>query len=720
MTTMTTTRESDPIATPIDELAAALARVEESDFEALVSSVTLSSASSMSSSSSPNPNVPTSTSSWSLASEKEPIDAKKRKYTKKEELQYLRGTVKQLEARLAILQNGSSSRAGTTRCTPQTLSSSSSALDKMWARIAERQFQEREESERQNVHLRALVEEQLRLIQGLERLLSRKRSKNMSWSSGLPSRTFLDPLDDPVIEMNMDESIDDMLRAIDTILVDSRYNLNVDEPFLETGFTVDMSNLPTLETLDARWFPCSYQAAADALWGVWSSSEKSSLHTTHSLVVHATEDRICRVLDGEFNLHVCTVPFRAKLIARRIVQADRIIILSIMLIDPIEKNGETHSGVYFRERGWAIFHTPPTASNIPSDVPVACRQNYILTTPELLTPGDVNAVGQLTNSLVHMTTLRLNRNNQCLENRLLARIDKLRYKKLESSERENARLRGLVEDQLRLIRGLERMLMKKRTKVMLWYAGRGPRSVAGEFVDPMEDPELEKEMERGVEDMLGDVDRIFADPRYTTDWEEPLHLAGFTANENDLPIVETLDARLFPFPYEAAADTLWAIWTNTNKPTLHNFHRFDVEATDVRVRRVIEGEFNFKGRQVPFRAKLIARRLVHADRIVIPAMLLIDPMHMNGEKHSGVFLRERAWNVFHAAPKDENIPSDIPVACRKSYSLTTPKLFDCDDSHTVGRLTNSLICTTSMRLSMNNEAMEDRLVASFDKLGLSD
>ncbi|TMW58258.1 hypothetical protein Poli38472_011846 [Pythium oligandrum] len=214
------------------------------------------------------------------------------------------------------------------------------------------------------------------------------------------------------------------------------------------------------------------------------------------------------------------------------------------------------------------------------------------------------------------------------------------FQLLEDSERENARLRGLVQEQLRLIHGLERVLMKKRSKTMSLYSSRS---------------------------------RCFL-----------VYVDQFTQSP------------------------------------LHNFHRIEVNVTADRALRVIEGKYNFRGYGVPFRTKLIVRRVVRDDRIIFPVAMFIDPMYMNGDKHSGVFLRERSWNVFRAAPSDDSVPSDVPLCYRQTYSLVKPELFSSDYGDSLAQLTKWQIQTTSLRVIMNNEALEDKLLASFGKLEIAE
>ncbi|TMW58259.1 hypothetical protein Poli38472_011847 [Pythium oligandrum] len=371
-----------------DELAAALASVDEFDFAAFDRGLE-SSSSGLTAQYVRVPSV---------------ADTPSRKLTVKEELQYLRGTVKQLETRLAILQNG--------------LAVSSSQRKN-------RQFQQLERSEHENTRLRGLVEEQLRLISGLEHMLKKKRSKTLSWYTDSMLRAvpgdFIDPLSDPVIEAELDRCVDNMVNATDRILADPRYQTDLREPLHLSRMVADSGRYLSLETLEGHLFPSTYETAADALWGLWSATTKSKVHTFRHLEVVASGDRICRQVVGDFNVHGNKIPFRIKLIARRIVQADRIVIPTVMLIDPVQMNGETHSGLFLRERGWNVFHSDP----IDDGAKVACRKSYFLTMPEAFGPSSSGVDIRLTESLIQMTHMRLSLNNECLENRLIASFDKV-------------------------------------------------------------------------------------------------------------------------------------------------------------------------------------------------------------------------------------------------------------------------------------------------------
>lgn len=103
---------------------------------------------------------------------------------RKDELTYLRAKVRELHVRLELLQNSSSSRSEgavhdneeeekashTGPVSPELLAQHRT----MWENLATRQSKEREKAERENAQLKTLLESQLKVATGLERML-RKR-----------------------------------------------------------------------------------------------------------------------------------------------------------------------------------------------------------------------------------------------------------------------------------------------------------------------------------------------------------------------------------------------------------------------------------------------------------------------------------------------------------------------------------------------------------------
>ncbi|TMW58250.1 hypothetical protein Poli38472_011838 [Pythium oligandrum] len=300
-------------------------------------------------------------------------------------------------------------------------------------------------------------------------------------------------------------------------------------------------------------------------------------------------------------------------------------------------------------------------------------------------------------------------------NQLWKRVAVSQLTALSESERENTRLRAMVEDQLRLIKGLERLVMKKRSKTFSWCPENSNHSSG---IDPVEDPEVERDMYASIEDMLSDVDRILADERLQCDPEEPKDFIELTSDDHDHPVIESMHTRMFPFAYQAAANALWTMWTSARIHIMHSLRRKDIRVDGDTVRGVLEGEFMLHNVAARFRAKIIGRRVVQHGRIIMPAVVLIEPMiQVGGKPLSGVYLRLRICNIFR------NVPGDGPVTSRVFYSTSTPMTFGDHEEQErlgIGALTNLVLQTSDVRVKMNNQILENHLLASFEKLGLND
>ncbi|TMW58249.1 hypothetical protein Poli38472_011837 [Pythium oligandrum] len=299
-------------------------------------------------------------------------------------------------------------------------------------------------------------------------------------------------------------------------------------------------------------------------------------------------------------------------------------------------------------------------------------------------------------------------------NQLWKRVAGSQLAALSESERENARLRAMVKEQLSLIKGLERLMMKKRSKTFSWcpeYARSSPG------VDPIEDAEVEKDMHKSIEDMLSNVDRILADERLQGDLDEPVSFVNVSSDDHDHPVVESMHTRMFPFAYQAAANALWTMWTSSHLHIMPSLRRKDICVDGDTARGILEGEFMLENTMARFRVKMIGRRVIQDDRVIMPAVALIDPMiKVDDTPLSGVYLRVRVCNIFR------NVPGDEPVTSRVTHSLCTPMTFGDHEGKRrgIGALTNLVLQTSGVGAKMNNQILENHLLESFAKLGLND
>lgn len=102
---------------------------------------------------------------------------------RKTELAYLRQQVQEMEAKLAELKITTPSAASQSAVSRIGGSDHNMSGAGVWAAIAERQLTQRQESQKENIRLRFVLEEQLKVAQSLEKLLKRQMPSNVRRNS---------------------------------------------------------------------------------------------------------------------------------------------------------------------------------------------------------------------------------------------------------------------------------------------------------------------------------------------------------------------------------------------------------------------------------------------------------------------------------------------------------------------------------------------------------
>ncbi|TMW58243.1 hypothetical protein Poli38472_011831 [Pythium oligandrum] len=307
-----------------DDLVDALALVDEIDFADLEpSSLSSLSTAKTCSSEETDENVKESTTSNSKRT-------KKRRNRPRDELQSLRATVRQLETRLAILRDQTAKGSNPSQ-------KANAVVSKMWRGIADRQLRERDQSERENARLHAMVEEQLRMIKTLEQIVLKKRKKAASYiPPPLQSEAVYDPVNDPVLEKQMEGEVEDMLNEIDHITNDPRFGADLENPVHTSDVVIGENEDLVIETLDEWFFPFEWQTTADALWTMWKSMSMDLVNEPDHNNLRSNDSTVWRIDAGKFENLGTNLQFRSKLIGRRRIEAHRVVMTSVFLVHPLE------------------------------------------------------------------------------------------------------------------------------------------------------------------------------------------------------------------------------------------------------------------------------------------------------------------------------------------------------------------------------------------------
>ncbi|TMW58246.1 hypothetical protein Poli38472_011834 [Pythium oligandrum] len=720
-----------------NDLAAALANVDESDFVGMEDyhfappPVLVSNTQTMGSTASSDDSEETKMSG--------PKPEFKRRNRPRDELQNLRATVRQLETRLAILRDQSGK-------VPEPTQKTDAVADKMWEGIAGRQLRELDRSERENARLRTMVEDQLRTIKSLERMVMKKRSKVTSIiQQPSPSDDVRDPIHDPELDKQIEEEVITMLNDIDRIANDPRFQVSLDNPLHITEVLEDAGDGLVVESLDGRLFPFDYQDTADALWTMWKSVPIDLVHGTAPDNLRFTDSTVWRIDAGELENLGASIQFHSKLIGRRRIEDNRVVMASILLwTSTYNELAAALANVDesdFVGMDGDLFVAPPLPSSDTQTMGSTASSDGSEETATAAKISDETKPGTKRRNRPRDELQNLRATVRQLETRLAilrdqsgkvpeptqktdAVADKMwegiagrQLRELDRSERENARLRTMVEDQLRTIKSLERMVMKKRSKVTSIIQQPSP---SDDVRDPIHDPELDKQIEEEVITMLNDIDRIANDPRFQVSLDNPLHITEVLEDAGDGLVVESLDGRLFPFDYQDTADALWTMWKSVPIDLVHGTAPDNLRFTDSTVWRIDAGELENLGASIQFHSKLIGRRRIEDNRVVMASILLVRPIKLDGTPLSGVHLRLRIWNIFRPINKSEA----TSFTSRQLYTQCTLERQDGSDGGDslsgVSLLASFILHNSGPRLELNNQVLENQLIKRFKELQAQD
>ncbi|GAB9474301.1 hypothetical protein Gpo141_00011432 [Globisporangium polare] len=261
----------------------------------------------------------------------------------------------------------------------------------IWERIASHQKEQKNKSEMENMKLKSMVQEQVKISKALEKLVN-KRCKNSSLESKFAGKRLrVCDSDEQLIFDALTRDIDERYKQVDAEFEKLGMNYEKREQ-QEAHMILDTVNGPTMELKDATIFPFDVQALNDAVWRsmeVESFSCKETMGMIESLLVHASEDTMCMKT---------TVPIQAqrspesdlsiRAVIKRFVERNRVVILWESVTDCLSKlpqcsssslsssssSGSTisYKDVEMRDRGWCMIESLPSPPGRHSSIIQLC------------------------------------------------------------------------------------------------------------------------------------------------------------------------------------------------------------------------------------------------------------------------------------------------------------------------------------------------------------
>ncbi|TMW58274.1 hypothetical protein Poli38472_011862 [Pythium oligandrum] len=303
----------------------------------------------------------------------------------------------------------------------------------------------------------------------------------------------------------------------------------------------------------------------------------------------------------------------------------------------------------------------------------------------------------------------------------------------QRAEKENARLRSMLDEHVNATQHLEQALFRKRpspepvdqTSSETESSGTAKRVRSRKGISHLDDPAIEKELLGIVDTMYADVEKILNSRILKGATGDRRRVSEIRADESTGgTILEAVDARIYPFEYQATAEIMWQMSADLIDPNVTLIQE-RVDEEEGLITRFFEQEVDLMTWQGQFRVKVVGRRFVEKERIIHIACMLMDPVELGGKRVDGLCIRRRVLDVVEAAPVSQLINPERPGTLKRSYIVVEPGVYDPqmpdeERREGVGLLTKFALLSGKMKCKEKHQYLENRLVDCLGKMTLND
>ncbi|KAG2531819.1 hypothetical protein JM16_000690 [Phytophthora kernoviae] len=368
-------------------------------------------------------------------------DPNRARNERKIELAYLREKVTQLELELHALklhprvQHAAIGQKQKRRGTPSdeniveansTVSLYVPEVPNVWKDVACRQRRRREKSERENVRLKLILENQIRMAKSLESLLQKRAKQQIVECSSLspPKRSkysqgrTLDFRADVNDFKELLTHLDRAYREVDTVFAAN--GLATMETTRRDARMREGADCMYLDIFANKVMPFGMRATAEAVWNHFKGAEKHRGNMYEGKVAKHLDATGTVIEDfaKEFFADSARADFRAKQVLRRYVEKDREIVIWVASVVPLEFDDQRVKGLGFRHQGYAV--TKHAAASTPE------REFSLLQLCSLVSPEkedhtvyDPAAVRALTDFMLGTVAGNISASQELIENVLM-------------------------------------------------------------------------------------------------------------------------------------------------------------------------------------------------------------------------------------------------------------------------------------------------------------
>ncbi|EGZ08857.1 hypothetical protein PHYSODRAFT_524263 [Phytophthora sojae] len=280
------------------------------------------------------------------------------------------------------------------------------------------------------------------------------------------------------------------------------------------------------------------------------------------------------------------------------------------------------------------------------------------------------------------------------------------------SERENRRLKAVLEGQIKIGKSLAKLLEATSTteaqRFSCLYIFQRTRRMHASAPDRT-GPGTFAELMAGVDDSYREVDDVFRANRLG-EMESSFSDAKMRVGPDGV-YMEIFANKVLPFD---VASTGTAAWKYFAKSMEHMPFRFfyqkdpqNLETTDDTIVESFGMELHANGTQADFRVKQILRRYVEEDRVVIVWRSFIDPVEFSGAPLRGAEFREKGYIVVRR-PRGMAENFALLQTCYLIHP-ETPVHSLSDDGAITGALTDFVLSGTAANIAAGHQMIENIL-----------
>ncbi|KAG7378382.1 hypothetical protein PHYPSEUDO_010134 [Phytophthora pseudosyringae] len=356
---------------------------------------------------------------------------RRHRVSRKEELEYLRTKVTDMESKLRQLKDhaeggGSPPPAPAAPATPHDEAAAMQLEQSiaLWKKMAERQKSQRDLVESENAKLREKLKTQVRMAKSLQRILhKRERAAEQITDEALKRFKQLIPDGPPVAGGESGA----LVQALDALypLTDERISMcpvaSSDQPARrEQDVKYNDFTGMFLEFSHSKLVPFDVNAVNRVTWRhMTEPGIKFNAYFEES--AETADNTVLRKFGVEIKQDERTSTMGGRQAIRRYVQGDRIVIVRSSIIDHVEVAGTNSGGLTFRDNGWIVLKD--VTDQVSASGPMTLVQSYATLTPDV----DLDAqweVGALTDFVLQSREQMEVGNDSIVENLLLEQAAK--------------------------------------------------------------------------------------------------------------------------------------------------------------------------------------------------------------------------------------------------------------------------------------------------------